>query len=131
MTVKSKITLSLLQTVALTVAGAGAAGSVGLTLYAGRNNSSLLLPLLFVLWVLSPFVGLLIAHIVSKRWSFTARRTLYLLMLILPPFSLLSYSGIFSVIAAKPAFVFLMVPLLSWLLMAIAISLAIFLSRKV
>ncbi len=49
----------------------GALGSVGLTLYAGRHNDSRLLVALFAIWVLSPFIAVLIA---SRRWWAFARR---------------------------------------------------------
>ena len=49
---------------------AGAVGSVGLMLRAGRSTPRLLL-VLFVIWVLSPFVALAWANMVSSvgRWS--------------------------------------------------------------
>ena len=57
----------VLRAAALTFALAGAAGAVGLTLYAGRHNNSLILRLIFVVWVLSPFVAAAWANVVSIR----------------------------------------------------------------
>ena len=122
--------LSILRTMAVVVVVAGAVASVGLMLHAGRNNKSVLLIALFVIWVLSPFMALLVVSVVSKRWPVLTRVTIYSLMLILTLGSLVSYSGALSPPGTKPAFVFLMVPLISWLLIAIATSLSRRLSRK-
>ena len=76
---------------ALIAALAGAVGSLGLMLHTGRRQSSLILIGLFTIWVLSPFVALVCAHVVSKRWSALTRTTLYGLMLLLTLSSLASY----------------------------------------
>ena len=75
--------LGLLRAAALIAVLAGAVGSVGLTLHAGRHNNSRILLLLFTLWVLSPFVALVWADVVSKRWPVLTRATLYSVMLVL------------------------------------------------
>lgn len=51
--------LGVLRLVALIVSVVGALGSVSLTLWFGRRNPSYILPALFAIWVLSPFVALL------------------------------------------------------------------------
>jgi hypothetical protein len=121
---KKILTLSLLRTVALVVVLAGVVGSISLVLYKGRNNESVLLIALFVAWVLSPFVALLLADKVSKRWTDFTRKTLYILMLALTILSLLSYSGVLSPMETKTAFVFLVVPLISWVLIVILLLIA-------
>src|SRR6266700_2562256 len=75
--------LGLLHTVALTAVVAGAGGSVGLMLRVGHRNPSRILLVLFVIWVLSPFIALILADILAKRWSVLTRATLYGVMLIL------------------------------------------------
>jgi hypothetical protein len=127
--VKKFLTLSILRTMALAVGLAGAAGSLGLTLHAGRDTPVLLL-VLFVGWVLSPFIALLIANRVSRRWSVATHATIYCLMLVVTLASLVGYSGAFNSPDTKPAFIFLVIPLISWLLMAIAIPIAELLSRR-
>jgi|SRR5450631_630491 len=112
--------LSVLRTVAAFVVVAGAVGSVGFTLHAGRNNHSILLPLLFVVWVLSPFITFLVLNVVSKRWTVHVRMWLYILMLILTIGSLVSYCGILTPSGTKPAAVFLVVPLISWIFISTA-----------
>src|SRR6266852_3802067 len=97
---------------------AGAAVSLFCLLSAGRRTPRLLL-VLFVLWVLSPFMALAWANLASKRWSVVTRGTLYTVMLVLTLGSLDIYGAVTIGIArAKPPAVFLLVPLASWLLIA-------------
>src|SRR5260221_9605553 len=98
-------------------------------LRAGRHNNSVLLLLLFTAWVLSPFVVLLLTNVISKRWSVTSHVILYSLMLVLTVGSLICYSGTVSP-WSKPAAVFLVVPMLSWLLIVIVFPIAKSQSRK-
>jgi hypothetical protein len=118
---KKNLTLNLLRTVALVILLLGVVGSISLVLYNGRNNKSILLIALFVAWVLSPFIGLVIADKVSKGWRNITRKTLYIIMLVLTMVSLLSYSGVLSPAGTKTAFVFLVTPLISWVVISILI----------
>ena len=121
--------LGVLRGVGLVALGAGAVGSFGLMLRAG--HPPLLLRVLFAIWVLSPFVALLVAHTVSKRWQVLTRATLYGVMLIVTAGSLAFYWNVaFGPPRPKPASVFLLVPLGSWLLITIAVSTAAFVSRR-
>jgi hypothetical protein len=124
--------LGVLRGAALLALLVGAVGSVGLTLHAGqRTGSPRLLLALMAIWVLSPFVALVVAAIVAKGWSVITRATLYSLMLVLT-FGSLAVYGVFASgpLRAKPAFVFVMVPPASWLLSAMVISIAAIISRK-
>ena len=117
--------LGLLRAVAMIAVLAGAGGSIGLTLRVGHRNNSRLLLVLFCTWVLSPFIALVWANLVSKRWPILARATLYSVMLVLTLGSLAIYGEVaFGPPRAKPAFVFLVVPLASWLLIAIVVAAA-------
>jgi hypothetical protein len=127
---KKNLTISTLQKTAFVFVIAGALGSLAFTFSAGRNNKSVLLILLFAIWVLSPFIALIIANIFSSRWSVPARRTLYSLVIFLTICSLIGYSGVLSPPGTKTAFVFLVIPLLSWILMVIAAILSRRLSHK-
>ncbi len=69
---------------------AGAVGSVGLMLWTGRHNESLLLLMLFALWVLSPFVALILASFFAKSWSAISQSMLHGAILFLTLFSLFS-----------------------------------------
>lgn len=102
---------------------AGALGSLGLTLRAGRHNHSLILMMMFGVWVVSPFMGMAVAYILSNRWPVLTRNVLYLLSLALTFISLLIYGGFWSPPGIKPAFDFLVLPLISWLTLAVVIPL--------
>jgi hypothetical protein len=104
---------------------AGAAGSLAFTLRAGRRNDSRVLLTLFGMWVLSPFIALLLADRISRGWSILTRATLYSLTLILGVASLAIYGDVaFGPPRAKPAFVFVIVPPASWLLIVIVVLIA-------
>ena len=116
----------LLRTIVLL---AGAVGSIGL-LFNKSQHPPFLLLVLFIGWVLSPFMGLLVAIMLSKCWSDLTCATLHWLILIIPPVSLVAYTGVFTPPETRPAAIFLIVPLISLLLMAITIPIAEWLSRK-
>lgn len=98
----------------------GAVGSVGFMLHVGRRNDSKLLLVSFALWVLSPFVILVLADVVSKHWP-VHRPTLYSVMLLLTLDSLAIYGNVaLGPPRPKPAFAFVVVPPASWLIIAIA-----------
>ena len=122
--------LALLHAVALTAAVAGAGGSVGLMLWVGHRNPSRILLVLFAVWVLSPFMALLLANMVSKRWSVLTRATLYGVMLILTLSSLAFYGDVVWRPRPQPAFVFLVVPVGSWLLMTIVVPVGALISGR-
>jgi hypothetical protein len=122
--VKKILNISFLHSMALIVILAGAVGSLILTFHAGRKNNSVLLPLLFAVWVLSPFIACLMSDIISRSWSVFARAGLYCFIIALTVCSLLCYGGILSPPGVKPAFVFLIVPLISWILLLIFIPLS-------
>ena len=107
----------------------GAVGSVGLVLNAGRNTPVFLL-VLFVGWVLSPFMAFLVANRVSKRWPVLTQRTICCLIIVVTLGSLVGYSGAFNSPHTKPAFIFLVVPFISWLLLVTVIPITRRLSRK-
>jgi ABC-type Mn2+/Zn2+ transport system permease subunit len=123
--------LGLLRAAALLAVVAGAVGAVGLTLYAGRHNSSLILKALFVLWVLSPFAALVGTDVISKRWPFSARAALYVVMLVIAIGTLAIYGAVaLGPPRAKTAPVFVVVPPASWLLIAVVVPIAICLGKR-
>src|SRR6266850_4961480 len=112
--------ISFLRAMGLTTVVAGVVGSLGLLFIEG-GHSPLILLILFVGWVASPFLALLVANVFSKRWSVPTRVTLYFLELIITVAALIGYSGVLTPPGVRPAAVFLLVPLISWLLIAIII----------
>jgi len=119
-----------LRAAGLIAALAGAVGSLGLMFRAGRNTPRLLV-VIFTFWVLSPFMAVLMATAVSKRWSVLTRATLYSVMLVLAVGSLAIYGyDAWRPRKAQPAFVFVLVPPVSWLLIAIALPIAALISGR-
>ena len=100
----------------------GAIASVGLTLWVGHSGP--LLMVLFLGWVLLPFVGLQVADWMSRHWSPLTRKTLYIVMLVIPVASVALYADVAVRPRAQPAFMFLVVPLCSWVVMVIAVGIA-------
>jgi hypothetical protein len=109
----------VLRAAALIAVVVGGVGSVALTLLAGHRNPSRILMALFVFWVLSPFVGLAWAGVVSKRWPLPIRTTLYSVMLVVTLGALAVYGYTVVRPPAKLASVFLLTPLVSWLLIGV------------
>ena len=123
--------IGLLHAAAVIALVTGAIGSVGLTLHAGqRVGSPRLLLGLFAMWVLSPFVFLVVAYVVSKRWSLLTRATLHGVMLVVAVASLALYGDVALGPARPTPAVFVIVPPASWLLMAIVVPTAAFISRR-
>ena len=121
----------VLRAAAAIAVAAGAAGSVGLVLHACRRiDSPRLLMGLFAIWVLSPFVILAVGYVLSRRWSVLTRATLYGVILVVTVASLAIY-GVAALGPSRPkAAPFVLVPPVSWLLMAIAVPAAAFRSRR-
>ncbi|MEO6329065.1 MAG: hypothetical protein ABIO55_09040 [Ginsengibacter sp.] len=130
MTDKKTSTQNFLRTTALIVALVGAVGSLYFMFSASRKQNSIILLGLFTAWVLSPFIGLFISSKISKRWTVTTRSLLYWLIIVLTIGSLVAYSGAFNTPQTKNAFIFLIVPLISWILLIVAVLTARRLSRK-
>ena len=119
-----------LRTAAWTALTVGASGSVGLMLRAGQSAPRLL-QILFTGWVLSPFVVLAAAGVVSKRWSPLPRAALHIVTLVVALATLALYGYVaLGPPREKNAPVFVLTPPLSWLLIAIALSTAAFISKR-
>jgi len=100
-------------------------------LYAARHQNSRILLLLFAGWVLSPFMAAVLANAISQRRSVLTRATLNVTMLVLTFGSLAIYGDVaFGHPRAKIGFVFLVVPLASWLLLALVVPIAGFIFGK-
>jgi hypothetical protein len=99
----------------------GAAGSVGLMFYFGRGQRSLLLIILFTVWVTSPFLALAWAHAAAKRSTERKQTAVGLLALMIAVGSLTVY-GIVALGPPRPqpAKFFLLTPAASWLLIVVA-----------
>jgi len=119
-----------MRAVTLIALGVGAVGSLGLMFRADQRTPPFLLVLFFI-WVLSPFVAVAWANVISKRWPVLTRGALYGVTLIITLGSLACYGKLILPPAGSPrAFVFVAVPPASWLLMAIVVSIAALISRR-
>lgn len=110
---------SVLRRIALTITVLGAAGSLVFMFHAGRSQKSVILIALFTVWVLSPFIGLFIVNKISTRWPANLRVLYCWFMIILTIGSLFAYTGKLMGQNTKAAFIFLVAPLASWLLIVI------------
>jgi len=117
--VKLKTNHRLLRSAAFFGLCACAVFSLFFTVRAGSRNGSFILPLIFAAWVLSPFAALLVAYRKSAGWPVGMAARFYILMLGIAVVSLIIYSGFVHLPGTKPAFVFLITPLISWLVIAV------------
>src|SRR5258708_3982389 len=108
--------LGTLRSGALIAVLVGAVVSAGLVLREGPRPPRFLL-VLFVFGVLSPFMAAVLAEVISKRWPLLTRAPLPGVSLVFTLGSLAIYGAValgFS--RARPAAVFLLVPLATWVL---------------
>ena len=122
--------LGPLRVTALIATPVASVGSLGFLFHASQRRPPLLMAI-FVVWVLAPFVALLFAAAISRRWSIPARATLYPVMVVVALFSL----GVYGYDAlrprrAQPAYVYVMVPPASWLFIAVVVPMAALISRR-
>jgi hypothetical protein len=127
---RKKMNINFLGWLALLIGIVGAIISLYFMFNAGRNQPSVFLIILFTLWVLSPFVGLLMLNNISKRWIVSVRETLYWLAIITTILSVAGYSGRFNTPETKSAFVFLVIPFVSWVIIAISFFIARRVSKR-
>ena len=121
---KKSVRQNFLRTAALTIMLVGAASSLYFMFRTASNQKSIVLLGLFTAWVLSPFVGLILADRHSRQWTKNLYIWLYLTMILLTIVSLTAYSGIWTLLKTPPAFKFLIIPFLSWLVILIILLIA-------
>jgi len=121
----------ILRAAALIALIVGAVGSLGFMLRAGQLTPRLLL-IPFTIWILSPFVILLWANMISKRWSHITRVTLYCVTLVVTLGSLAIYGEWIDLRPAGSAnaFPFVIVPPASLIFIAIVVPMAAFISGR-
>jgi hypothetical protein len=108
---------------------AGAAGSVALTVYAGRHSDAPVVVVLIAAWVLTPFIALACAAAVSTRWSPAVQKMVYRVTFVIALGSLLAYAG--AGLRAHPSTpVFVIVPPATWALILTALGSAALYSRR-
>jgi len=106
--------------VAVPLTLAGGVVSLGLMLWVGHRNSSVVLIALFTVWVTSPFVMLLWALRAAKGWPPARGKLVRRVMISVSLGSVLVYATTtFLMHLAKPAAPFLFVPFASWWIVAL------------
>jgi hypothetical protein len=111
-----------LRPLAMSICVVAAIVSLACMYRVGHGNRSVILMLLFTVWVASPFVGLLIGALKSGTWPARSRSVLHGIMLIVSLLAILVYNIVaFGPPRPQPAFAFLMVPLGSWCLVVVVI----------
>jgi len=118
-----------LRRLAVCVLAAGAAGSLGFMLHAGRTASWFLI-VTFASWILSPFVGLAAADAASTRWPARTRTTLHWTMLFVAAASVAIYGAADLGALQRKTPVFVVVAPASWMIMIVALSVAALRSRR-
>ena len=115
---------------ALIALAVGAVGSVALMLRTSPNMPPLLV-VLIGLWVVSPFVLLALGNRLAKRRPLLSQSTIHVLALVLTLGSLAIYQAVaFGPPRPKPAFFFVLIPPISWLVIATGLATAALVSRK-
>jgi hypothetical protein len=126
----SERNIGRLRLAALIVMGVSVAISICLFLRAGQRTPRLLL-LGMAFWVLSPFAILGWLNVASKRWSTSTRATIYCVSLLISLGTLAVYGDdARGHRRAQAAFVYVIVPPASWLLMAITVPVPALISRR-
>jgi hypothetical protein len=108
----------------------GAAGSLGLWIHATQHPPPLII-VLFVVWVLSPFVILGIGHVMVKRRAPSTQVALCWVTLLVAVASIAIYTDdAVSHRTAHPAAVYVVVPPASWLVSIVAIGLGAWIATR-
>ena len=109
---------------------AGAAGSFGFFLRAGRHTPGFLL-VIMAAWVMSPFAALVWAHVVSEGWPRQTRAALSGVMLVVALGSVAAYAA--DAVwprRSQPAAMFVLIPPVSWLMSVVVVTTAALIARR-
>jgi len=108
----------------------GSVGSLALMLYAGRSNTHILITIGFIFWVLAPFALLALAERRSASWAPAMKTTLETMIWIVVLGSLVIYAYRAAVPPrATGAFLFVIVPPVSVVLLLVALVIVSVMSR--
>ena len=108
----------------------GSVGSLALMLYAGRSNTHILITIGVIFWVLAPFALLALAERRSASWAPAMKTTLETMIWIVVLGSLVIYAYRAAVPPrATGAFLFVIVPPVSVVLLLVALVIVSVMSR--
>ncbi len=105
---------NILKTIVALVALVAAVGSLYFMFNTGRKQNSVILLGLFTGWVLSPYLGFFLLHKIFNRATIPFHNIIYLFIIFFSIVSFIAYSGTLTMPGTKPAFIFLIVPLIEW-----------------
>lgn len=121
---------SWLRTAALIANVGGAIGAIGFWIHA-TQHPPLLIIVLFVVWVLSPFALLGVAHARARGWTVEMQKALYYAALFVALGTLAIYTDdALHHRAAHRAFVYVLVPPVSWVVTVAAVSIGALRGRR-
>lgn len=122
--------LGLMRAAALAATMAGGVVSLGLTLREGAESPGGLM-VVMALWVTAPFVALGWANLISARWPVALRVTIHTVTFAVTAMSLAYYGHLIPAPAGSArAFIYVMVPGASWLLLLTAFVISLTLLRR-
>ena len=108
---------NILRSISLITLLLSTIGSMYFMFHAGSNQKSLVLIGLFTAWVFAPFVGLFVLNRLAQPITAKTSTSVYYTTVVLSVTSLIIYSGAVTPAQTKPAFTFLVVPFLSWVVL--------------
>lgn len=108
----------------------GAVSSAALMIYAGRKSPQHLIIALFVIWVVFPFLAMLVAAMPAREWPELRQRALYRFMIGVSVISPLAYAiAAFVPIGTRPTPIFVMVAPITVVSLAVTILAAMRMNR--
>jgi hypothetical protein len=120
----------MLRTISHIALVIGGLGSVALMLLSGLRPPVFLI-ILFIGWVLAPFVLLGATIVLSSRWSTITRHTLYWLTMLIAAGSLAIYIYVLiKPLQSQPAFPYVAVPIVSVVIILAALLVTALISRR-
>jgi hypothetical protein len=120
----------IIRMLAVIVTFLGALFTAIAVLHTGRYNNSAWLMALFVAWDVSPFIAMIVAQPIFKRRGKVFHLVLYVLMMAISVTSLAFYSGLIRWPDKRPAFIFIVIPLVSWIIIGLVLGLSVLFDRK-
>lgn len=106
-------------------------GSVALFIRASqRKGPTPLLIVLFVIWVLSPYVLLVAARLFAKRWPPRSRSWIHLAAVVVAAVSLVAYGAAALGPSEPKTAVFVLVAPVCWLITAIGVAIGAVSARR-
>jgi hypothetical protein len=106
-------TIAGLRALVVFVLGVAGAASLVVMFHVGGGNRSIVLRTLFTIWVALPFAAAAVLTLVSGRMPTRLQVGIAVSGVVIAAASLAFYAGVIPLPRVRPAFVFLMVPLVS------------------